>query len=164
MRVNKHLIAQLFSPSIDDTLSLGDIISRVKRSPNYIPNLFRILSKAFAKVYGRERRPASLGTIKDFPTELTEGADTYKPKVKNPLLVSENDNAKWNTHKGNNKKYRNARGRSPPNSCRSYNSCTLKKPKGDKHKEGLRPQDGPGWYNSCLASHHISHTLILSCV
>merc|ERR1712179_347102 len=72
--------SQLFSPSIDDTLTLGDIISRVKRSPKFIPNLFRILSKAFADVYGRERKPASLGTADDMPTEIREGAETYVPK------------------------------------------------------------------------------------
>ena len=89
MKVNKYLIAQLFSPSIDDTLTLGDIISRVKRSPKFIPNLFRILSKAFAKVYGRERKPASLGTADDMPTEIRDGAETYVPKIENPLLLKQ---------------------------------------------------------------------------
>ena len=52
----------------------------------------------------------------------------------------------------------NSRARGTGRKCTNYNCGTLKKPKGDRHKEGLRPQDGPGWYNSCLALHHVSRT------
>ena len=155
MRVNKYLIAQLFSPSIDDTLSLGDIISRVKRSPTFIPNLYLKLSKGFAKIYGRERKPASLGTADDMPTDISNGvADTYKPTVENPLIVTEYDDKKWNANKNktekNFRKYRGPSGRSRGCSKGTYKCITELQPRGDRHKEGLRPEDGPGWYTTCL--------------
>ena len=146
MKVNKYLIAQLFSPSIDDTLTLGDIISRVKRSPKFIPNLFRILSKAFADVYGRERKPASLGTADDMPTEIREGAETYVPKIENPLLLKQKEYIM--KHRNANSKTRiRSEGRGRPSwssRCRSYGCRTKKQPKGDRHVEGLRPEDVPG--------------------
>ena len=141
MKVNKYLIAQLFSPSIDDTLTLGDIISRVKRSPKFIPNLFRILSKAFAKVYGRERKPASLGTADDMPTEIRDGAETYVPKIENPLLLKQAE-YRMRHDKNQKAKHRSSGGRA--RRCRSYNCNTRKQPKGDRHIEGLRPEDAPG--------------------
>ena len=144
MKVNKYLIAQLFSPSIDDTLTLGDIISRVKRSPKFIPNLFRILSKAFAKVYGRERKPASLGSADDMPTEVREGAKTYTPKIDNPLL--RNQNKIFRNHKNKPGVRQRMAGRMRKGRCNSYDCKTQKEPKGDPHKEGLRPEDKPGWF------------------
>ena len=155
MRVNKYLIAQLFSPSIDDTLSLGDIISRVKRSPTLIPNLYRKLSKGFAKIYGRERKPASLGTANDMPTDISKGvADTYKPTVDNPLMLTEYDSKRWNANKNkterNFKSHRGPIGRKRGCSKGTYKCITELEPRGDRHKEGLRPEDGPGWYTACL--------------
>ena len=144
MKVNKYLIAQLFSPSIDDTLTLGDIISRVKRSPRFIPNLFRILSKAFAKVYGRERKPASLGTADDMPTEVREGAKTYTPKIDNPLLRNQNEIFRNDRNKKN--KVRHRTGGRRMGRCNTYNCQAQREPKGDAHKEGLRPEDKPGWF------------------
>merc|ERR1712064_54710 len=133
--------SKLFSPSIDDTLTLGDIISRVKRSPKFIPNLFRILSKAFAKVHGRERKPASLGTADDMPTEIRDGAETYVPKIENPLLLKQAE-YRMRHDKNSKSKHRSSGGRA--RRCRSYDCNTRKQPKGDRHIEGLRPEDAPG--------------------
>ena len=106
-------------------------------------NFYRILNQAFVVVYGRERKAASLGTADDMPTDIKEGADSYKPELENPLLEKAKA-AKWRHDKTINQQHRSSfQGRSR-SKCRGYACTTRKQPKAIPFKEGLRKQDAPG--------------------
>ena len=107
-------------------------------------NFYRILNQAFVVVYGRERKAASLGTADDMPTDIKEGADSYKPELQNPLLEKA-DAARLRHLKTINLQHRSSfQGRSRSKKCRSYVCRTRKQPKAIPFKEGLRKQDAPG--------------------
>ena len=65
----------------------AQLLERVRRGTPDTGDHFKALSEAFEEVYGRPRKPATLGTIDDLPSEILEGAEKYTPNIENPLLA-----------------------------------------------------------------------------
>ena len=83
-----EIIEKLHEYGIRNVTDFTDFLTRVKRAVNAgkVGDFFRAFTVAYEEVYGRPRQMASLGTIEDMPTEILQGAKSYRPDVGNPLL------------------------------------------------------------------------------
>ena len=88
----QSILDRLHDYGIHNASDFADFLTRVKRATSSeggvskSGDFFRVFTLAYKRVYGRARKMASLGTIDDMPTEILDGARSYRPNIGDPAL------------------------------------------------------------------------------
>ena len=130
-----QIIEKLHEYGIKNVTDFTDFLTRVKRAVKggKVGDFFRAFTVAYEEVYGRPRQTASLGTIEDMPTEILQGAKSYRPDVGNPLLKDQGRAGRARHRLMGRSKF-----------AVQYKRRVQMSVRGVKYKEGLRKDDVPG--------------------
>ena len=133
---DQSILDRLHDYGIHNASDFADFLTRVKRATSSeggvskSGDFFRVFTLAYKRVYGRARKMASLGTIDDMPTEILNGARSYRPNIGDPALEG--------LQKARTRMLKRGRW------ADEYNRNVKRSIRGVRYKEGQREEDVAG--------------------